>query len=442
MPRNKQRSSSAPSNATTLPSELEAELERVAKQAAGKPLDLSEGSPLASIMGRFIEIALKEEMRHHLGYDHREPQQAQDDAPITPRENTRNGYGGKTLKTSAGSSRIAVPRDRNGSFEPQILPKYGRVTAELEQRIVAMYTGGMTMRDIAEHIREIYHFQATDDFISDIVMRVEPELKAWRNRPLEPMWSIVYIDALHMKVRHSAGVSATAAYIVSGYGESGSHEVIGVWMAPESSGISSESASFWHTVLLDLHNRGVTDILFLASDELTGLDNAIATVLPQTFHVPCIVHQVRTSLKQVPWSSKRKVASALREIYAANSYELAELALAELEREYLVRYPKIVKQWRALLNDLQPLWTFSKGLRKMIYTTNPQENINRQVRKVTKNRGVLPNVDSALRLLTLVLIRINQRSQERIRIDWINIVQELHIRFPGRLPEYWGTRLT
>jgi transposase-like protein len=398
-------------------------------------------SPLARVIGAFVEHSLKQELDEHLGYEPHERVEPSEELPETRRGNTRNGYGSKTLKTSVGTSTISVPRDRDGSFTPKLLPKHGTVTGEVAERVVAMYAGGMTTRDIAEHIRALYHFEASEDFVSELVARVEPELRAWRNRGLEAIYAIVYVDALHLKIRHSNGVRATACYIVSGYSEIGNHEVLGIWIAPSEHSINhGESASFWHTVLNELGSRGVQDVLFVASDALSGLEQAIAAVFPTAAHIPCVVHQMRRALSQVGYSNRKIVARELKPIYQAPTFEAAELALEQFQQKYAVRYPSIARQWHELLPRLAVLWTFSPALRKMIYTTNPLENINRQIRKVTKNRGVMPSIDSALRLLTLVLRQIDQRAKERTRSDWHAILLELNLRFEGRLPADWGSR--
>ena len=425
-----------------LPAELQQLLEAKAEEAAGKPLSTETGSPFAEAMGAFIEHALRAEFDAHMGYKPHQRVEPTEEHSATRRRSPRNGTSSKTLKTPVGATRISVPRDREDSFEPQILPKNQSLTAELAERIVAMYASGVTTRDIAEQIRELYHFSASEDFVSDVVARVEPELKAWRNRLLEPVWAILYVDALHQKIRHSNGVRPTACYIVSGYSESGTHDVLGVWIAPsEHSSGHGESASFWHMVLNELTSRGVADVLFVASDDLSGIDRAIETAMPRALHIPCVVHQLRNSLAQVGAQAKKELAHDLKRIYSAATYEAAELALEELQQKHQTRYVSVVRQWTLLVPRLAVLWTFSPSLRKMIYTTNPQENINRQVRKVTKNRGVLPSIDSALRLLTLVLRQIDRRAQERSRPDWPTILRELHLQFGDRLPENWGTRL-
>lgn len=422
---------------------LEAYLQEIGREAAGKPLSesMTEGSPLKQLIGRVVEIALEEEMRAHLGYAPHERQEATGDAEAPPRrENTRNGRSRKRLKTSHGETEIEVPRDRESSFEPQIVPKYGTITREVEDRVVSMYAAGMTTREIQRFVRELYGFDASEMFVSRIVERLDPVLSAWRARPLEAVYGIVFVDALHMKVRHQTGVRSTAAYLISGYGETGVMEMLGIYMAPE--GYSpSESASFWHQVFIELEKRGLEDILILCADQLAGLEEAVGSVYPQASFQPCVVHILRSGLRRVPYAERREVARELKRIYQAATFEQAEAALEHVGDLYGKRYPALVRQWTSVLPRLSNLWHYSAPLRKLVYTINPMENQNRQVRKVTKNRGVLPNTESALRLLTLVLTRIDTRNQTRIRPDWPRIAQELTIHFPDRLPENWGLRI-
>lgn len=425
-----------------LPDPLEAYLREIAKGGAGKPLSesLTEDSPLKQLIGRFVEISLEEEMRQHLGYDPHERQEAEDPEKPRRRRNTRNGRSQKRLKTSHGATEIQIPRDREGEFEPQIVPKYGTISREVEDRVVSMYASGMTTREIQSHVQELYGFEASEMFVSRIVERLEPVLAEWRSRPLDAVYAVVFIDALHLKVRHQTGVSATAAYQVTGYGESGVMEILGLYMAPEGHS-PNESASFWHQVLVELEKRGVRDILIVCADQLTGLEDAVASVYPQARFQPCLVHVMRSSLRRVPWQERKTVARDLKRIYQAATYDQAEAALEHVRELYGRRHPAVVRQWTSVLPRLSDLWHYSAPLRKLVYTINPMENLNRQVRKVTKNRGVLPNQESAMRLLTLVLTRIDKRNRQHVRPDWPRIAQELAIHFPDRLPEHWGLRI-
>ncbi len=439
--RNRKGSSS---NELALPDALRELFDKAVKEAAGKPLSMTAGSPLGTLIGAFVEHCLKEEINEHLGYQSHE-RMVPEEGPnaVSRRGNTRNGYASKQLKTSMGSNTIQVPRDRDGSFDPQVLPKHETLSSEIEGRIIYMYSHGMTTRDIAEQICELYHFNASKDFVSRIVETLDPMLTAWRNRALEEIYAIIYIDAIHLKIRHPNGVQSTAAYIITGYGESGRHEVLGVWIAPSAySEAHGESASFWHSVLMDLSNRGVRSVLIACTDGLTGLVEALASVYPKTQHLPCVVHLVRASMSITSYTERKAVARDLKKIYAAPTYQMAELALEELRQTRHRTLPRVVKQWDEALPRLAVLWQYSKDLRKMVYTTNPQENLNRQVRKMTKTRGSMPSIDSALRLLTLVLRDINDKTERngKQRPDWNRICHELQIHFPGSLPDNWGNR--
>lgn len=420
---------------------LDEHLRKIAREGAGKPLSesLSEGSPLKDLIGRFVEIALEEEMRDHLGYERHDRLEGKQ-TPTERRTNSRNGRTKKRLKTSHGETEIEVPRDRQGSFEPVIVPKYGTVTKDVEDRVVGMYASGITTRDIQAQMQELYGIDASEMFVSRIVERLDPELSAWRNRPLERLYPVVYVDALHQKVRHPSGVTATAVYVVSAYGESGTMEILGVYIASEGYS-ASESASFWHQVLVSLEKRGLADILILCADQLTGLEQAVSSVYPQARYQPCVVHVMRSTLRRVPYSERKKVAREVKKIYQAPTYEGAEVALEALHELYGRRYPGLVRGWEQVLPRLSDLWQYSKPLRKLVYTINPIENVNRQVRKVTKNRGVMPNPDSALRLMTLVLQRVDRKAQKQARSDWPRILQELAIHFPERIPDNWGFRI-
>lgn len=423
---------------------MEAHLRQIVRtaRAAGEPL--TPETPLRGLIGRFVEIALEEEMREHLGFERHERQQSDETqagaSPPERRRNTRNGYSTKRLKTSHGYTDIEVPRDREGRFEPKIVAKYRGVTGEVEARVIALYASGMTTRDIQRHVEELYGFDASEMFVSRLVERLEPELVQWRTRPLEAVYAVVFIDGLHLKVRHATGVRSTAAYLVTGYGESGEREILGLYMADEGDQ-TGESASYWLKVLSDVQKRGVEEILILSADGLSGLQQSVGAIYPKAQFQPCVVHLMRNSLGHVSYAERRTVARALKPIYQAPSYEAAEAALEAFQTDYGRRHGAIVRQWQQALPRLSALWNYSEALRRLVYTTNPIESLNREVRKVIKTRGVMPSVSSALRLLTLSLMRIDEKRPARARPDWPRIVAELHILFGGQLPQAWGHRL-
>lgn len=436
----KKKANKSPRTQNYLGEPIDELLRGFAKEAAGKPLaeSMTPDSPLKQLIGRFVELAYEEEMNQHLGYERYKDAKLD---PDDPQRNTRNGSYSKTLKTSLGATNVAVPRDRRGDFSPQIIPKFQGISDELEARIVSMYARGMSTRDICGHVEEIYNFEASPMFVSRVVEKLDPELKAWRNRVLESHYPIVFIDALHLKVRHSFGVRPTAVYQFCGYNESGHLEILGISMASTEHGVS-ESASFWHQALLEIKNRGVQQMLIVCGDGLIGLEQAVEAVFPQARFQPCVVHLTRNSFKVASYKHRAALARDLRAIYQAPTYEAAEMALENLSEQWNQRYPQIVNQWAQNLGRLANLWTYGAVLRKLVYTTNPIENVNRQLRKVTKTRGAMPNVDSAMRLLTLAAMQISEKAQQktRVRPDWKSILGELHIHFGDRLPKEWGHR--
>ena len=441
-PKSKDKSRHYPTQ-TRFGPEFDELFEKIAKDAAGKPLSESlkpdSGSMVAEAIGRIVEIAMQQEMTAHLGYEPHErldPGQQGNDEP-TRRLNTRNGTSKKTLKTSHGQTEINVPRDRDASFDPVILPKRSSVTQELEDRVIALYTSGLSTRDIQEHLVELYGVEASSDFISNLTRKLDEELTAWRNRPLNAVYPILYVDCIHIKVRHSHGVRSTAVYQLCGYNESGQLEVLGLYMAPE--GETAESARFWHKCMIDLENRGVRDVLILCADGLEGLEKAAKAVWEEVQFSPCVVHLIRNSTKFVHHSDRKPLCKDLKTIYGATSYEVAELKLMEFKEQWNDKYPRIVEKWEGYLPRLKHLWEYGAAIRKLVYTTNPIENVRNQQRKVLKTKRSLPNIESCLRLMTLLARKITTKNLKRgRRLDWRKIVAGLHIHFEGRIPARWG----
>ncbi len=413
----------------------------IAKRMAGKSLDESPGSELNNLIGRIVEMALKEEMNEHLGYLPNERQSSQDN-PRDDSVNARNGYSAKTLKTSQGDVDIKIPRDRHADFEPHIVPKHQSMSKEVEARIISMYTLGLTTRDIVRHVEEIYGISGSSMLVSRLSKKLDDELTLWRDRPLEALYPILFVDAMYMPIRHDNGVSSTAVYNVSVYNENGRLEVIGLYISKAEMG-RKESSTFWHQIFIKLQKRGLKDVLILCADGLAGLEDAARTVFPEMRFQPCVVHLIRASTRLISHKDRSGVCKSLKEIYAAPSYEVAEIKLEQLKQQWNDKYPGIIKQWQSNLPRLADLWTYGEFLRKAVYTTNAIENVHRQVRKVTKNRGSLPSVDSALRLFSLVLRDINKKeaNKARPRNDWRAIINELHIHFEERLPKEWGHRM-
>lgn len=406
----------------------------IGKQIAGKPLGaaLAPGSdsPLAALIGQIVQTALDHEMTEHLGYERSERAQA-------PRENTRNGSSPKTLKTSQGEVTIEVPRDRNSTFEPTLIPKRSQVTEELEQRIFAMLEEGMTTRQIQDHLSEVYHATLSAASISELSKKLDEVLKAWRSRPLEQVYPIMIVDAIYLKIRSAQGVRSTAVYQVCAYNDMGRLEVLGVYL-PED-GSTEESARFWHSIFVDLRNRGVEDVLYLCMDGLSGLPAAAQALWPDVSIQPCVVHLVRNSLRHVSSKRRYEMASDLKAIYQAPSFEAAELALGALSKKWGEEHA-VSQQWEQNLGKIQSLFKVGPALRKKISTTNAIENLHSHERRYLKGHKSYPSRESALRRVTLVARKLSKKntSQGQPRGQWRSVVNELHVLFADRLPHEWG----
>ncbi len=423
---------------TTEEQEFQQALRLIGKRLAGNPEALSApNSPIKQMIGMFVEAALEEEMTEHLGYEKNQRSLDSEER----RKNTRNGYSSKKLHTSQGITEIQIPRDRTSSFEPFILPKNKAILKEVEDKILSLYSLGITQRDLQQHLFELYNHEVSPSFISRVIQRVDPILQQWRDRPLESLYPIVFVDAIYLKIRRSNSVKSVACYVVCAYSEEGKLEVLSLAIAPQTMS-SKESASFWHQMMVHLNNRGVEDVLILYGDGLTGLKDALLSVFPAARFQPCVVHMIRNSFKIIASKDRTDVSKSLKEIYQAVSYAGAELGIEALEERWGRKYPSLIRQWKNNLLKLGELFTYKKELRKMIYTTNAIENVHRQARKVTKNRGSFPNDESALRLATLVYKRIHEKNVARnTRGDWKNTTRELGVHFGDRLPENWGFRM-
>lgn len=405
-----------------LPPELEAILAPIAEQAVEQRQTLGQamhGGPLAQLIGRFVELALQGEMSRHL-------EQQSPDAGY----NVRNGSFSRQLVTEFGKVEVQRPRDRNASFEPAILPKHGQLSDTIASQIISLYTRGMTTRDIRKHLSELYHTDFDDDLVSRVMERVEPELVEWRNRALPDIFACVFVDCLYIKMRHETSVENTAVYVAMGYDMEGMQHILGTWVAEE--GQTAESASFWHKILIELKKRGVKDIFILCSDGLSGMEKAVEVVYPATRHQTCVVHLIRNSTKSVACKHRAEVCADARKIYQAVSFEKAQQELKQLSEKWNAKYPEFVNAWTRAMPKIERLWDYGEALRKMVYTTNALENINRIIRKGTKTRSSFPNLASGLRLVTLIL-KQTQEGYKRARGDWSQIRAELLIHFGDRL---------
>lgn len=381
---------------------------------------LGPGGLLKRLTGALVERALEAEMSDHLGY-------AKHEAKGRGTGNSRNGSTQKTLRTDDGPMTVTVPRDRAAQFEPQIVGKHQRHFDGFDEKILAMYAGGMTVREIQGHLREIYGTEISADLISRVTDAVIDELKLWQQRPLDAVYPIVYLDALVIKVRDQGVVQNKAAHIALGVGVDGTKEVLGIWLEV------NEGARFWLRVITELKNRGVQDLLIVCCDGLKGFPDAIEAVFPQATVQLCLVHMIRNSLRYVSWKERKAVAADLRLIYTAVSEAAAVTALEAFAATWGARFPTIVSSWRGNWERVIPFLAFPHDIRRVIYTTNAIESLNSILRRAVKTRGHFPNDTAATKLLYLVLLKA-QKKWIRAMPNWNTTLNQFAIYFEGRLP--------
>ena len=386
-----------------------------------KPEDLiGENGLLKQLTKRLVERALDAEMTAHLGHERH--------APVANASgNTRNGRSRKTLKGEFGELPIEVPRDREGSFEPQIVPKHQTRWTGFDDKVLSLYARGMTVREIQAHLQEMYGAEVSPSLISNVTDAVVDEVKAWQARPLDPVYPIVYLDCIHVKVREGA-VRVKAVYLAIGVTMAGEKEVLGLWLA------QTEGAKFWLQVVTELKNRGVQDIFIACVDGLKGFPEAIESVFPHATVQLCIVHMVRHSLNYVSWKRRAEVAADLRRIYTAATADEAEQRLTEFEAKWDGEYLPIGQSWRRNWPRLIPFFDYPPEIRKVVYTTNAIESVNMSLRKLTKNRGAFPSDDALVKLFYLALRNISKKWTMPIR-DWKAALNRFTIQFEGRLPQ-------
>ena len=376
---------------------------------------------LAQMFGHSMETMLKAEMANHLGRDRY--QKVQDDHP----QDYRNGASSKTLNTPVGPTDIEIPRDRNGSFEPKILPKYDKSTTEFEDKILAMYSKGMTTRDISKTLEEMYGINVSAEFISTVTEKVSQMVTEWQTRPLEGIYPFVFFDAIHLKIRMEAKVETRAVYTALGIDLEGKKDILGIWVSP-----TKESANFWLSVISEIQKRGVTDILVASIDGLKGLRDAVLAVFPATITQRCIVHLIRNSLKYVSWKDRKEFVSDLKPIYMAVNEEAALNELAKLKAKWGQKCMLAVKVWETNWEELNPFFEFSQTIRKIMYTTNSVESYHRVLRKYTKTKSVFPSEMSALKSLYLATEGILKKWDKQVP-NWNIILGQLCIKFEGRI---------
>ena len=386
-----------------------------------KPEDLiGEHGLLKQLTKALVERALQAEMAEHLGH-------GKNESVTNTSRNTRNGTSSKTLKGEFGELPIEIPRDRHGSFEPQLIPKHQTRWNGFDDKILSLYARGMTVREIQSHLEEMYGTEVSPSLISSVTDAVIEEVKAWQSRPLDTLYPIVYMDCIHVKVRDSGAVRTKAVYLALGINLAGEKELLGIWIA------QTEGAKFWLQVVTELKNRGIQDIFIACVDGLKGFPEAIETVYPKTAVQLCIVHMVRYSLNYVSWKLRAEVAAGLKSIYTAATQEEAERQLDEFEQKWGVDYPSIVKSWRSNWQRIIPFFDYPPEIRKVIYTTNAIESVNMSLRKITKNRGSFPSDDALLKLFYLAINNISKKWTMPIR-DWKAALNRFNIQFEDRMP--------
>lgn len=366
-----------------------------------------------------LQESLEAEMDESLGY-------GKYDSIEKNNDNSRNGYSKKTVKTELGPVQLNIPRDRNGAFEPKIVPKHQRSVNGIEDKILGLYATGMTTRDISEQIRELYGVDVSAETVSNITNRILPLVSEWQNRLLENTYSFIFMDAIHYKVREDKQIIVKAAYVVIGVNLDGEKEVLGIWIG------ANESSKFWLSVLNDLKNRGVHDVLIFCVDGLNGFKEAIGATFPFAKIQRCIIHQIRSSMKYIPYKDRKAFVADLKGIYKAINEDVAMENLILLKDKWSNKYPNAVKSWEDNWDNLSTFFAFPDNIRKIIYTTNVIESLNSQFRKVTKTKLIFPNDDSLLKMLYLAVERVAKK-WTRSYSDWDLVINQLKIVFSNIL---------
>lgn len=358
-------------------------------------------------------------MDDHLGYSKSQRSESDD---------YRNGYKSKRVNSSYGSMEIDVPQDRRSTFEPQIVKKRQKDISDIDQKIISMYAKGMTTRQISDTIEDIYGFETSEGFISDVTDKIMPQIEDWQNRPLDDVYPVVYIDAIHYSVRDEGIIRKLAAYVILGITVDGKKDVLSISVG------DNESSKYWLSVLNELKNRGVKDILVICADGLSGIKEAISAAFPNTEYQRCIVHQVRNTLKYVPDKDRKAFAKDLKTIYQAVNEEKALEALDRVTEKWTPKYPNSTKRWKDNWDVISPIFKFSDTVRKVIYTTNAIESLNSTYRKLNRQRSVFPSDKALLKALYLSTFEATKKWTTTLR-NWAQVYGELSIMYEGRLPE-------
>ena len=388
-----------------------------------KPEDLlGENGLLKDLTKRLLERALAGEMTHHLGYEKHAPEGKNSG-------NSRNGHSKKTVTTGSGQIDIKVPRDRAGAFQPQLVKKGQTRFDGFDAKILSLYARGLTTREIQGHLEEIYGVEVSPTLISNVTNEVMDEVLQWQNRALDPVYPVVYMDAMRVKVRSNGSVTNKAGYFVLGINLEGKKDLLGMWIQ------ETEGAKFWAQILTELRNRGVQDILIACVDGLAGFPKAIAAIFPKTLVQLCLVHMVRNSLNYVSWKDRKSVAASLRKIYRAVNLEMAEAELDRFAEEWDSRYPMISRSWRKNWPELITFLNYPPEIRRILYTTNPMESVNAAVRKVIKNRAIFPSDEALKKMIYLATQNIQKKWTMPIK-NWKAAINRFAIEFGERVPTF------
>ena len=374
---------------------------------------------LKDLLGGTLKSMMEAEMDEHLGYESYER---------SNNPNYRNGTKTKTVRGNFGEIELAVPQDRDSTFEPKIVKKRQKDISDIDQKIISMYVRGLTTRQISEQIEELYGFECSEGFISDVTDKILQDITDWQNRPLDDIYPILFIDAVHFSVREDHIIKKLAAYVILGVTLDGRKDVISLQIG------ENESSKYWLGVLNDLKNRGVKDIMIICADGLTGIKEAINTAFPKTEYQRCIVHQVRNTLKYVPYKDKKAFATDLKSIYLAPNEQQGHENLERVTEKWSEKYPNALKSWEQNWDVLTPIYKFSSDVRKVIYTTNAIESLNSTYKKLNRQRSIFPNDTALLKALYLATLQATKKWGQPLR-NWAKVYGEFSIMYEGRLPD-------
>lgn len=382
---------------------------------------------LKDLFGPLFESMLQGEMNNHLGYE-------SNDKGIKQTENRRNGYTKKTLKTSHGEVEIESPRDRDGSFEPVLVPKRKKDVSAIEEKVLAMYARGMSQRDISKTVEDIYGFSVSHEMISDITDAILPELEEWRNRPLKKCYPFLFVDYMYVSLRHDYEVNQTAVYVILGYDLRGHKEILGLWLS------STESKNQWMQIFDELKARGLEDVFFISMDGVSGLEEGAKAIFPKVVVQRCIVHLIRNSIKYVPSKDYKKFTQSLKRIYGATNIKTAKTAFETFQKEW-AQYPGAIDVWKRNFIHVEQLFNYGSDVRKIMYTTNAIESVNSSFRKVTK-KGTFPNENALFKLLYLRIKELENKWENGHIRNWSMVLNQLMIddHFTTRINQYLSSQ--